>query len=71
MDKTLFVRLNRIFAAQPSGQRRRAGGDLVSSQGPDRTTHVCVGRGPCAHLTGTFLGSILVRHGLAAPSGWL
>src|SRR5262245_28757957 len=49
---------------------RRAGCDLGSSQGPDRTTHICVGRGPCAHLTGTFVGSILVLHGLAAPSGW-
>ena len=28
------------------------------------------GRGPCAHLTWTFAGSILVLHGLAASSQW-
>ena len=29
-----------------------------------------LGRGPGTHVTGTFAGSILVRHGLAEPSGW-
>ena len=66
----LSVRQNRTFDAQPSGQLLRAGFDLVSSQGPDRTTHCCLGRGPCAHLTWTFSGSILVLHGLSEPSGW-
>jgi hypothetical protein len=55
---------------QLAGQLRIAGFDLGSSLGPDRTTHCCVGRGSCAHLTWTFAGSILVRHGLAEPSGW-
>src|SRR5215510_8257868 len=64
------VRQNRTVDAQPSGHLRIAGFDLASSLGPDRTTHCCVGRGSCAHLTGTFAGAILVLHGLAAPSGW-
>ena len=29
-----------------------------------------LGRGPCAHLTWTFSGSILVLHGLSTSSGW-
>ena len=61
---------NRTFDAQPSGQLLIVGFDLVSSQGSDRTTHFCVGRGPGAHLTWTFAGSVLVLHGLAEPSGW-
>src|SRR5712691_10649943 len=35
-----------------------------------RSSNFCLGRGPCAHLTLTFSGSILVLHCLAEPFGW-
>src|SRR2546429_2173218 len=35
-----------------------------------RSSNFCLGRGPCAYLTLTFSGSILVLHCPSEPSGW-
>src|SRR2546422_5894668 len=35
-----------------------------------RSVLTLLGRGPCAHFTWTFSGSILVFHGLSASSRW-
>src|SRR5213082_3115766 len=35
-----------------------------------RSSNFCLGGGPCAHLTLTFSGSVLVLHCLPEPFGW-